>query len=189
MKKVFGLFIAVMLGLNIHAQEVVYVDEYGNVLKNVVAVDGNGNTLKTKVNVTFEEALPLQRTSKQIVARTIGSAVIKTSSKIEVGKNYRLFEVAQAEDSALVGKSVVCQVVERRKSNLMGTEGRMVLRPLYIESGTQQIPLVPTDIFRRGKNISNFKLWLSPILLPLVFIAGSGAKITPEEYVFMTLAD
>ena len=180
MKKLFSLLVAVLLGQNMYSQEVIYVDENGFPIKHVV-------NEKVSQPTVFKEALQLQRAQNQIVVNTIDSTVIKSSSDIEVGKNYHLFEVIEAEDSGLIGKSVVCQVIERHKSNLTGLEGRLVLRPLYIENGSQQIPLVQTDIFRRGKNNSNVKEWLIYIFPPLWFIAGSGAKIEPNERFIMTL--
>lgn len=133
-------------------------------------------------------ALPLQNKHKQIVVNTIGESFIGTSSRLEVGKCYYLFTVAEAEDTALIGKRVACEVIERRKSNISGSEGRLRLRPLYVENGTQQIPLVPNEIYRRGLNKTNAKFWLSFLVIPL-FVPGTGAIIRPEEMIVMTLAD
>lgn len=176
MKKLAILFIATMLVQNLNAQEVVYVDEDGH----IVEIE---NIEKKRVDLKFKEAMPMQRNTNQIVVRTIWGLPVSSSSDIEMGKNYYLFEVTQAEDTSLIGKPVVCQIIERRKSNLSGSEGRLRLRPLYIEKGTQQIPLVPNDIYRRGLNRTNVKTWT---LIPW-FIAGSKAQIKPEEYIVLTL--
>ena len=177
MKKLAFLFIAIMLVQSINAQYEVYYDKYGNMQKGTL-----DKQIKDTV-MRFKEALPLRDKSNRIVARTIGACPISSSSKIETGKNYYLFEVTQAEDTSFIGKPVVCQVLERRKSNILGSEGRLRLRPLYIEKGTLQIPLVPNDIYRRGLNRTNVKVWT---LIPW-FIAGSKAQIKPEEEIVLTL--
>jgi len=138
-------------------------------------------------NWKYEEAIPLQNKDKQIVVKTVNKTFVGTSSSIEVGKNYYLFKVVKAKDTTLIGKRVACQVIERRKSNISGSEGRLRLLPLYVENGDQQIPLVPNEIYRRGLNISNVKFWLSFLVIPL-FMPGTGAKIAPNEKIVMTLA-
>ena len=123
--------------------------------------------------------------SKDISARAIG--IISTSSKLEVGNCYQLLKVTKAEDKSLVGCDVICQVIESRKSNISGSEGRLTLRPICIEKhdGTQ-VRLQPTDIQRRGLNRTNVKTWTSFLIIP-AFIPGSCAKITPNEAIDLRL--
>ncbi len=134
----------------------------------------------------FKEAPQMKTNQKQIVVRPIGETNITSSTNLEIGKNYYLFEVVQAEDSSLLGRQVVCKVIERRKSNLSGSEGRLILRPLYLEKDSLQIPLVSDVIYRRGLNRSNVKRWLSFLIVPC-FIAGSGAEISQDEEIVLTL--
>ncbi|MBQ8157576.1 MAG: hypothetical protein IJ081_00965 [Prevotella sp.] len=176
MKKLFILFLASLFAQNLKAQDVVYVDEEGNVLKDEVK----------HVDMTFAEAEPLMKSAKQIVTRAIYGKTISTSSELETGKNYYLLEVTQSEDTSLIGKPVVCQIIEKRKSNISGSEGRLRIRPLYIEKGNQQVPLKQHDIYRRGLNRSNVKAWTAFLLIP-AFIPGSRAEIRPEEYIILTL--
>lgn len=133
----------------------------------------------------FHFANDIQKDSKDIVAKVVKR--VKSSSKLEVGCFYKLFAVTEATDKSLVGCDVVCQVIERRKSNLSGAEGRLVIRPIYVEKqdGTQ-IRLQPTDIQRRGLNRSNVKTWTSFLIIP-AFIAGSKAEINTEEYINLRL--
>lgn len=120
--------------------------------------------------------------SKDISVKAISK--ITTSSKLKVGSYYKLFEVSEAQDKSLIGCYVVCQVIERKKSNLSGSEGRLTIRPICVEKqdGTQ-LRLQPTDILRRGLNRTNVKIWT---LIP-VFIAGSKAKINIEESIKLRL--
>ena len=134
----------------------------------------------------FKEAASMPRSLNQIVVQTIDGSSIKSSSSLKIGKSYYLFDVKQAEDTTLIGKPVVCQIIARRKSNISGSEGRLILRPLYVDKGSIQVPLVPNDICRRGLNRTNFKFWTSFLVIP-IFIAGSGVKIMPEEHIILTL--
>lgn len=119
------------------------------------------------------------RDSKDLVARVIKE--ITSSSDIEVGKCYPFLEVVQSQNPSLIGAAVICQVMEKRRSNIFGSEGRLIIRPLYIggADGTA-IRLLPTDIYRRGKNRTNVKYWLSEFIIPAL-IAGSGAEIEEGE--------
>lgn len=192
MKLFIILFIATMMVQNIKAQdvkttevEVVYVDENGNRLnKREIGY----NRENSNENAYFVEATPLQYKSRQVIVKPIRGSSISTSSGLEAGKNYYLFEVVKCEDALLKGKRVTCQVMVSRKSNLSGSGGRLVLRPLYIEKDLEQIPLVPNDIYRRGLNRTNVKSWTSFLIIPS-FIAGSRAEILPHEEIVMTLAE
>jgi hypothetical protein len=177
MKKIVILFISIMWIQNINAQgNPHYNQAYYN--ENIV--------MNENLSPDFDESLPVQRGANQIVVKTKAKKTIRSSSNIEIGKIYYLFEVTQAEDASLIGLPVACQVVDIRKSNLSGSEGRLILRPQYVESGAKQIPLVHNDIYRRGLNRSNVKFWLSIFVIPM-FIAGSGAEITPDEEIVLTL--
>lgn len=142
MKHFVILFIATMIVQNICAQdvkttevEVVYVDEDGNRLNkwDIEEREGNYKSKKSDKSTFFIEAAPLQQKSKQVIVKPIRGSEISTSSGLEAGRNYYLFEVVKSKDTSLIGKFVVCQVLVSRKSNMSGSEGRLVLRPLYIE--------------------------------------------------------
>lgn len=119
-----------------------------------------------------------------IVVETITPEPIRSNSDLEVGYDYGLFKVKKAGDSALMGCTVVCQIIERRLSNVTGAEGRLVIRPLYvIANDGKKVLLDSTDIVRSGKNRQSVKWWLFN-LLP---IAGSGAIIQPNEEIIFKL--
>ncbi len=178
MKKIVSLFALNLLVLAVNAQDVVAFDENGNILENVI--------INEKEDDRFQEALPANRIPCQIVVKTLGGSHIKTSSGLKLGKIYYLFEVVEAEDTSLVGKSVACQIMSIRKSNISGSEGRFILRPLYVSKDSTQVPIAPIDIYRRGLNRANIKFWLSPLIIP-IFIAGSKAEIFPNERLVLTL--
>lgn len=195
MKHFIIFFIVAMMVQNISAQnvkttevEVVYVDENGNRLNRWQVAEQSDKYESEKSNAHFVEAAPLQNKSKQVIVKPIHGSSISTSSGLEVGKNYFLFEVVKCKDESLKGKRVACQVLVSRKSNLSGAEGRLVLRPLYIEKDLEQIPLVPNDIYRRGLNRTNVKYLVIPTIVGII-IAGSRAEIQPHEEIALTLAD
>ena len=197
MKHSVILFLVTMIVQNICAQdvkttevEVVYVDEDGNRLNkwDIEEREGNYKSKKSDKSTFFIEAAPLQQKSKQVIVKPIRGSEISTSSGLEAGRNYYLFEVVKSKDTSLIGKFVVCQVLVSRKSNMSGSEGRLVLRPLYIEKDLEQIPLVPNDIYRRGLNRTNVKYWVIPAIVG-IFIPGSRAEILPHEEIVMTLAE
>ena len=123
--------------------------------------------------------------AKDVSAKAIGN--ISTSSGFEVGNSYKLLKVTRAEDKSLIGCYVTCQVIESRKSNIFGSEGRLTLRPICIEKqdGTQ-VRLQPTDIQRRGLNRTNIKFWTSLLIIP-VFVPGSRAEIKQNESIELRL--
>lgn len=181
------LFILIFLTFTfqcMYAKYEVYYDQYGNMQKGEVSELSKLNP--TVVNGQFKQIADLKRKSNQVIVATIESKTISTSSGLKCGKQYKLFEVIESDDSSLVGKPVVCQVLETRKSNILGSEGRLTLRPLYIEKDGIQIPLIPNDIHRRGLNRTNVKFWTSILIIP-VFVAGSRAEIKPEEDIVLTL--
>jgi hypothetical protein len=122
----------------------------------------------------------------EVLVRKIESVKVTSSSPHEYGMDYPIFRVVKAEDKSLIGDEIVCKIVEKRKSNLSGAEGRLTIRPLYIiDSKKGKIRLMPTDIFLRGKNRANVKTWFQFPVFPLFFIAGSGAELPGDtDYVF-----
>lgn len=124
------------------------------------------------------DAIPNQ---SSIIVVPIDGRPITSSSVLYPDAHYKLFTVTQAQDLSLVGCPVICRVLERRKSNIGGAEGRLTLLPLFIQTAdNQQKPLRPTPIMRRGLNRTNVKFWTTPLIIPL-FIPGTGAKILPNE--------
>ena len=104
------------------------------------------------------------------------------STKIlKTGEKGMFFSVVAAKDKKLVGWPVFCEVVEARKSNIVGSEGRMIIRPKHIlVNNSEKVKLMPTDIYKRGLNRTNITFWLSPLIAP-IFIPGTGAKIEENE--------
>lgn len=189
MKHFLIIFFMSLLVQSLRAQDenVIYVDEDGRALEKwEIGMMKKKNAKDASIEIKFQEVMPKKISSHQIVVQTIGFTEISSSSDINVGSSYYLFEVMEAEDSSLIGKPVVCQVIERRKSNILGSEGRLILRPLYIEKGSLQIPISSSDIYRRGLNRTNIKFWFSPLIVPL-FIPGTGAKILPNEKILLNL--
>ena len=104
-----------------------------------------------------------------------------------VGTEIRALRVIEADNQELIGMPIVCRVMESRKSNINGQEGRMVLRPLYILLYGNKVELQHDDIYLRGKNRSNVKFWLSVPIFPLIFVPGSGAKIKKDDTFKLTI--
>ncbi len=165
---------------NLNAQDVAIFDDKGHNITEEVLREDN------PTDIEYKEAMSVLKASNQIVVSTINGGSIKSSSSLEIEKNYYLFVVKEAEDTTLIGKPVICQIIEKRKSNISGSEGRIILRPLYVEKGSLQVPIVPNDVIRRGLNRTNFKFWTSILIIP-IFIAGSRAEIKPDEEIIMTL--
>lgn len=104
---------------------------------------------------------------------------VSSSARYAVGTEIEALKVLQAEDPSLIGKPVVCRVVETRRSNLSGQEGRLVLRPLYVKADNAPVAVQHDDIYLRGKNRTNVKKWLGTVTIVLAFVPGGGAKM-PE---------
>lgn len=126
----------------------------------------------------------IQQVEKLIVAPkadiyAVKNTALEVSSRanLQVGSYYPLLQVARAQDMKLAGADIICQILERRKSNLTGAEGILRFRPICIRltDGTE-IQLVHDDVFLRGRNRSNVKWWLFPFLP----VAGEGAKLDPN---------
>ena len=107
-----------------------------------------------------------------------------TSSNVYLGQVEEFFSVESAPDKGLIGCRVVGKVLEVRKSNISGSEGRLKIRPLYIIKGDEKIS-VDGDIRVRGKNTTNAKFWLFFIHFSW-FFPGEGAKITTERFTIRT---
>lgn len=130
------------------------------------------NDEKQDYIVSFEDSIDIEDAITIIPQGTI------TSSNV-IGSQHVLFFVHDALDKDLIGCPVVCKIVQVRKSNISGSEGRLVIRPLYIDKKGEKIK-VYGDIHARGLNRSNVKFWLG-FLPPMWFIPGTGAKIYPTD--------
>lgn len=105
----------------------------------------------------------------------------------KVGHRFKMLEVKRAIEDRLVGCPVTCEVVKTRRSNFFGTEGELVVRPLYITADDGTIIRVKhDDIAIRGKNRQNLKFWTAWSLVTW-FIPGGGAKVTAEDQFVVTL--
>lgn len=123
----------------------------------------------------------LSSDEKTIIAKPISGVIISTNAGFEAGEVSMLLQVTKADDKSLVGEKIACEIIESRRSNISGAEGRLILRPLYIFTKDKRlIHLLPTDIHRRGKNFQCGKFWLSPLIIP-IFVPGTGARIFPNE--------
>ena len=111
----------------------------------------------------------------EIIAGKNPEVEVTSKMKYAVGSEIQALRVISAEDQSLIGKPIVCRVVERRKSNMSGQEGRLVLRPLFIQCYDRQVALEHDDIYLRGKNRCNIKFWI-----PIAFWAGGGAKMPKD---------
>ncbi|MBR1520169.1 MAG: hypothetical protein IJ635_02920 [Bacteroidaceae bacterium] len=146
-----------------------------------------GNTRKAKAAwvSTFEVASNNRK--KEILVQVNSKFPVTSSTPFKIGGKYSIFQVIEADDSQIVGCSVICQILDKRKSNINGSEGRLSLMPLYVETNDgKQIPLQSIPIMRRGLNRSNVKFWLSPLIIP-IFVPGTGAKILPDETITLIL--
>jgi len=135
------------------------------------------------------EAVQLVQDAKSIKASRKKGVKLNTSNRDLVeGCYYELLTVVSAEDKSLIDCPIVCQVIQRRRSNISGAEGRLVIRPLYILDKTgKPLYLKTSDIFRRGKNIECSKFWLSFIFPPMIFFAGTRAEIDRYDIIDLRL--
>lgn len=103
------------------------------------------------------------------------------------GHRFKMLEVRKAVDERLIGAKVTCEIINSRKSNIMGMEGYLSFRPLFLtaEDGTI-VRLKPTEFMVRGRNRQCIKalLFFCP---PVWFVPGEGAKIRPEDEFIATL--
>lgn len=144
--------------------------------KNYEKINANESILRTGMPIDSSAIL---HDEKDITACSVME--INTSSEIEVGEKIRLLQVKEASNKELIGCDIMCQIIEKRKSNISGSEGRLTIRPLYIvNKDNQPVRLLPTDIHKRGKNRANVKFWTSIVMVPM-FIAGSKAEIEQNE--------
>ena len=75
-----------------------------------------------------------------------------TSSNVLLYDIKDFFKVYDAQDKELIGCPVICQVLQVRKSNIMGSEGRLVIRPLYIKKGDEKINVFWRYICKRPES-------------------------------------
>lgn len=138
----------------------------------------------SEISVPFTDASLFD---DEVVAGLPEGGKIKTSIFRTRGHRFKMLEVKKACDERLVGSTVVCEVVDTRKSNMMGAEGILTFRPLYLmtEDGTI-IRLKPQDFTVRGKNRQNLKFWTFPTVVSW-FIPGQGARIKPTDEFVLTL--
>ena len=108
---------------------------------------------------------------------TIKPARYISSSTEWIGKKGAMFKVLRARDADLRGCDVYAKVLECRKSNLSGSEGRLIIRPLYIRDRDGNKISVSGDIYIRGLNRTNIKFWL-PFMW---FVPGTGASTDSED--------
>ena len=120
----------------------------------------------------------------EIVAIKTRDKAVNTSAGLGVGADYELLQVQAAKDPALVGCPIVCNVLESRKSNASGAEGRLIIRPLYIKTKDgSKVRLEHDDIYKRGLNRSNVKAWTCWTIV-MLFVPGTRAEITDyDEFV------
>lgn len=123
----------------------------------------------------------------EIVACLPAGALIRSKDFTKRGHRFKMLVVKNALEERLIGSPITCEVVYSRKSNLLGAEGILTFRPLYLttEDGTV-IRLKPQDVTVRGKNRTNFKFWTFPTVITW-FFAGGGAKIQLEDEFVLTL--
>lgn len=145
------------------------------------------NAEETKITgISSYETRGIIYDERTIKVKPLDRMRITTSSPLQQGGNYELFRVVSAKDPELIGHNVVCQILERRKSNISGSEGRLSLLPLYINTPKGGVPLTPTPIHRRGLNRANVKFWTSILIIP-IFIPGTRAEISEEETLTLRL--
>ena len=112
---------------------------------------------------------------------TIRPARVISSSEEWGGTPEPLFKVHKASDRSLKNCKVYAKVIECRKSNLSGAEGRMIIRPLYILDNDGNKISVYGDIYLSGINRSNIKMIFC--FIPFMwFVPGGGAKTGSDEF-------
>ena len=145
------------------------------------------STVEARVNglSSYETREPIND-ERTITVEPLNRIRISTSTPLQQGKNYDLFRVVSAKNPELIGRSIVCQILERRKSNILGSEGRLSILPLYVDTPDGAVPLMPTPIYRRGLNKTNVKAWTFFLIIPL-YIPGTKAEIKEGETLTLRL--
>lgn len=151
-------------------------------IKEMNNIDKQSFTYDSDTHTIFKLA------DDEIYIIPIDEKTIKSSKLKTAGERSELFVVARSYDPSLQECRVMCEIERIRKSNLSGAEGELVIRPLYVtkKDGTR-VKLCHDDIYIRGLNRTNVKLWCSFIFPPMLFIAGSGAKVKPGTGYIVTL--
>ncbi|MBQ6189119.1 MAG: hypothetical protein IJK45_02980 [Bacteroidaceae bacterium] len=117
---------------------------------------------------------------KEIRAGKLDDVEVSTKLRLKVGTELKALKVTEAADASLIGKPIICRVMESRRSNITGLEGHLVLRPLYIDNNGTRVDLEHDDIYLRGKNRGNVKFWTSWTIVMAVF-PGQGAKVKKND--------
>ena len=118
---------------------------------------------------------------------TLGEKVIIKPSRLLssrekwIRRPQPLFKVHSSNYEGLRRCDVYAEVLECRKSNLSGSEGRLIIRPLYIKTKDGGRIYVHGDIYLRGLNRTNVKFWLG--FIPFMwFVPGTGAKTASDHF-------
>lgn len=107
--------------------------------------------------------------------------VLSSSDTFPLKSPEPLFKVFKAEDRFLRKCDVYAEVLECKKSNMSGAEGRLVIRPLYILTKEGEKIWVRGDIHIRGLNRSNVKMALC--FVPFMwFVPGTGAITGSDDF-------
>lgn len=148
-----------------------------NALKNMVLMGGVHSQSANSIALGDNE-----------IAITAINDMVSTSVLTQEGLRANLFCVSRSANQNLTDCHVTCEVVSTRKSNIGGAEGRLVIRPLYINAKDgSRVELNHDDIYLRGKNRTNVKFWTQILLFPMAFVPGTGAKAEPNREYIVTL--
>lgn len=148
---------------------------------------GDSAIISDNIQITINENKPVEDLYDSTFIECQSKEIIKSKTKYQSNQFYKLFTVTNSYNKNYIGCDVICKILDRRKSNLSGSEGRIVISPLFIDYNGQRIYLDHTPIIKRGKNRTNVKAWLSGIAFPLYYIAGQGAKIKTDEKIYIQL--
>ena len=126
-------------------------------------------------NETVTDDLP----GEKVIIRP--ARVLSSSDKFILRKPQPLFRVYSSNYSGLRKCDVYAEVLECRRSNMSGAEGRLVIRPLYIKTKDGGRIYVHGDVYVRGLNRTNVKMFLG--FLPFMwFVPGGGARTGSDEF-------
>lgn len=149
-------------------------------------IDINANVYQDQDNTSNNSTIDYYKSAEKAISVCKKSGIEITShSKFTVGGEYLLFQVKSSNNEELIECDVACKVVEIRKSNVSGAEGRLTICPLYIiDKNNNRIELEHDYLLIRGKNRTNIKTFTSFLLFPSL-IPGEGAKVKDtDEFVF-----
>lgn len=107
--------------------------------------------------------------------------VLSSSDTFPLNSPEPLFKVYKADDRSLRKCDVYAEVLECRRTNLSGSEGRLIIRPLYILTNEGKKIWVRGDIFIRGLNRSSAKMAL--FFIPFMwFVTGTEATTGSDDF-------